>query len=82
MTGALVIVAAGFAGSFHCVGMCGGFACALGRDRHGAAATLLRHLLSNLGRVTTYGVLGGVAGSFGQALCIAGASRWPRSTTL
>ena len=31
----LVILAAGFAGSFHCIGMCGGFACALGRDPRG-----------------------------------------------
>ena len=31
----LVIFAAGFAGSFHCIGMCGGFACALGRDPRG-----------------------------------------------
>ena len=35
MTYYLVIFAAGFAGSFHCVGMCGGFACALGHDPHG-----------------------------------------------
>ena len=28
----LMLFAAGFAGSFHCIGMCGGFACALGRD--------------------------------------------------
>ena len=31
----LMLFAAGFAGSFHCVGMCGGFACALGHDPHG-----------------------------------------------
>ena len=35
MTYYLVIFAAGFAGSFHCIGMCGGFACALGRDPRG-----------------------------------------------
>jgi sulfite exporter TauE/SafE len=33
----LVIFAAGFAGSFHCIGMCGGFACALGRDPRATA---------------------------------------------
>ena len=65
----LVIFAAGFAGSFHCIGMCGGFACALGRDpRGGPAATAARHLLYNGGRVTTYCFLGGLAGALGHAL--------------
>ena len=62
----LVIFAAGFAGSFHCIGMCGGFACALGRDPQGAGATVLRHLLYNVGRLTTYCFLGGLAGALGQ----------------
>ena len=69
MTAYLVIFAAGFAGSFHCIGMCGGFACALGRDPHGAAATLLRHLVYNFGRLTTYCFLGALAGAFGQVIC-------------
>ena len=64
----LVIFAAGFAGSFHCIGMCGGFACALGRDPGGAAATAGRHLLYNAGRLTTYCFLGALAGAFGQML--------------
>src|ERR1700745_1721719 len=59
----------GFAGSFHCIGMCGGFACALGRDPHGHAATVLRHLLYNTGRLTTYCFLGGLAGALGQVIC-------------
>jgi sulfite exporter TauE/SafE len=65
----LVIFAAGFAGSFHCIGMCGGFACALGRDSSGAAATVGRHLLYNAGRLTTYCFLGVVAGALGEMLC-------------
>ncbi len=65
----LMLFAAGFAGSFHCVGMCGGFACALGRDPQGPAATVLRHFLYNMGRLTTYCFLGGLAGAFGQVLC-------------
>ena len=64
-----MLFAAGFAGSFHCVGMCGGFACALGNDPHGQAATALRHLLYNLGRLTTYCFLGGLAGALGQVIC-------------
>jgi len=68
MTYYLVIFAAGFAGSFHCIGMCGGFACALGRDPRGAAATAERHLLYNVGRLTTYCFLGALAGALGQAV--------------
>jgi sulfite exporter TauE/SafE len=64
----LVIFAAGFAGSFHCIGMCGGFACALGRDPGGAVATAGRHLLYNTGRLTTYCFLGAVAGALGEML--------------
>src|SRR6266478_2761131 len=65
----LMLFAAGFAGSFHCVGMCGGFACALGHDPHGHGATVLRHLLYNAGRLTTYCFLGGLAGTLGQVIC-------------
>lgn len=68
MTYYLVIFAAGFAGSFHCIGMCGGFACALGRDPRGGAATVERHLLYNVGRLTTYCFLGALAGALGQML--------------
>lgn len=65
----LVVFAAGFAGSFHCIGMCGGFACALGRDPHGRGATVLRHLLYNSGRLTTYCFMGALAGALGQVVC-------------
>ena len=69
MTYYLVIFAAGFAGSFHCIGMCGGFACAMGRDPRGGAATALRHVLYNTGRLTTYCFLGALAGALGQIIC-------------
>jgi uncharacterized protein len=65
----LTLFAAGFAGSFHCVGMCGGFACALGRDPRGHGPTVLRHLLYNAGRLTTYCFLGALAGALGQVIC-------------
>jgi uncharacterized protein len=69
MTYYLVVFAAGFAGSFHCIGMCGGFACGLGRDPRGGAATAARHLLYNSGRLTTYCFLGALAGALGQIIC-------------
>lgn len=69
-----VLFAAGFAGSFHCVGMCGGFACALGRDPRGHVASLLRQLIYNTGRLTTYCFLGALAGTLGQVICTPGGS--------
>ena len=69
MTYYALLFLAGFAGSFHCIGMCGGFACALGADPRGAGATSVRHLLYNTGRLTTYCFLGTLAGGLGQAIC-------------
>ena len=69
MTYYVVVFAAGLAGSFHCIGMCGGFACGLGHDHRGRAATVLRHLLYNSGRLTTYCFLGALAGALGQVIC-------------
>ncbi len=54
-------------GAGHCVGMCGpmvaGYAIAL-RNR----SATLPHLLFHLGRVTTYGIAGGVVGASGSFL--------------
>ena len=69
MAAYLVIFAAGFAGSFHCIGMCGGFACALGRDPQGGGATRSAPSALQLGRLTTYCFLGGLAGALGQVIC-------------
>lgn len=63
-----LIFLAGLAGSVHCIGMCGGFVCVLGRDSRGAAASLRRHLVYNLGRVLTYCFLGAVVGTLGMLL--------------
>jgi sulfite exporter TauE/SafE len=61
----MLIFLAGLAGSVHCIGMCGGFACAMGRDPRGPAATLRRHLIYNVGRATTYCFLGAGVGYLG-----------------
>lgn len=68
MTPYLLVFLAGIAGSMHCVGMCGGFACALGRGAGGPLASLLRHLTYNLGRLASYAFLGAVAGYAGILL--------------
>jgi uncharacterized protein len=75
MTYYALLFIAGFAGSFHCIGMCGGFACALGADPRGAGATSVRHLLYNTGRLTSYCFLGGLAGGLGQVICTSLGSR-------
>ena len=75
MTYYALLFLAGFAGSFHCIGMCGGFACALGADPRGASATSVRHALYNTGRLTTYCFLGALAGGLGQAICSSLGSR-------
>jgi len=62
VSGAVVAAAvAGFMGSVHCLGMCGGFAAACARPR-------LAIWFWHLGRLTTYAVLGVVAGAVGHAL--------------
>lgn len=69
MSAFLVAMVAGFAGSFHCVGMCGGFACGLAQSRSGSRFDVLLHsLLYNLGRLTTYAFIGALAGAFGAVL--------------
>lgn len=63
-----LIFLAGFAGSFHCLGMCSGFACTIGSDSRGRSATIRRHLIYNTGRVSTYCFLGALAGFLGAAV--------------
>ena len=57
----------GLAGSVHCVAMCGGIAGALQQamPEQGPVESGLRSLLYSLGRITSYAVAGGVAGSLG-----------------
>jgi uncharacterized protein len=74
-----LIFLAGVAGSWHCVGMCGGFACALGSDPRGRAATLVRQLTYNLGRVTTYCFIGGLVGFLAAGLGTSGPDAPPTS---
>lgn len=65
---------AGVLGGVHCLAMCGGFMAALSGAAPTAAplrparALAWAQLPYNLGRVTTYGVLGGLAGGAGAAL--------------
>ena len=63
-------IALGFLSSFHCVGMCGPIALAVGGP---AKSTYFLHkLLYNFGRSFTYAALGLVFGAFGFTLALAG----------
>jgi uncharacterized protein len=62
----------GLFGSFHCAGMCGPIAFALpGKNTEGASYYIGR-LLYNLGRLSSYGLLGSILGTFGLGLQLAG----------
>jgi sulfite exporter TauE/SafE len=63
-----MIFIGGLLGSSHCVGMCGGFALALGTGSRGILANLWRQLIYGLGRVFTYAVGGAVVGYGGWRL--------------
>ncbi|MEW5831803.1 MAG: sulfite exporter TauE/SafE family protein [Campylobacterota bacterium] len=68
-----LIVSIAFAGSFgHCIGMCGGFIVAYSSTKIDASmsrtAQLLRHGAYNVGRVSSYVILGMVFGAIGSLL--------------
>jgi sulfite exporter TauE/SafE len=57
---------AGLLGSLgHCAGMCGPIVASFGIAQGGAGRTWPRHLLFQLGRVSTYALLGGLLGFLG-----------------
>lgn len=66
----------GFAGSLHCVGMCGPIALALPRS---SSHFLAGRLLYNAGRTLTYSAMGIVFGLLGQTLLMAG---WQRGVSI
>jgi sulfite exporter TauE/SafE len=57
----LAAFVSGLAGSMHCVAMCGGFAATAGSRPTGAAAW-------HLGRLSTYALLGAMAGAVGKVI--------------
>ena len=65
----LAMLLSGLAGGFgHCISMCGPVVAAftVGETRQG----VLHHLLFNLGRITTYTILGGMAGLSGSFIVL------------
>lgn len=64
----LTVTAGGFLSSAHCIGMCGGFAGAIGAARVSFWPIFARQIVYNLGRIFTYAFLGSLAGSAGLYL--------------
>jgi len=64
----IAVFFASLAGSYHCLGMCGGFACGLASIPRSKAQTVIRHVVYNSGRVVTYVFLGAVGGTLGLTL--------------
>lgn len=68
---ALLLFTAGLlGGAGHCIGMCGPIVAAYSAGLKQGA--ILPHLLYNLGRITTYAFLGGLAGFAGSFVLVAG----------
>lgn len=61
---------AGLAGSFHCIGMCGGIVAAISlKDKDNALGQRLQsQIFYNTGRIVTYTFLGALAGLIGSSL--------------
>lgn len=68
MQSALIFLVGGFLGSAHCLGMCGGFAAAIGAAEIPLRHTLARQLVYTLGRIFTYAFLGAVGAAAGVYL--------------
>jgi sulfite exporter TauE/SafE len=72
MTELPLIFVGGLLGSYHCIGMCGPLALALGVTEEGLVANLRRQLVFSAGRILTYGFGGTLAAYAGWWL-----GRWP-----
>ena len=62
----------GFAGSLHCIGMCGPIAASLPLKARLKRQLFVNILIYNVGRVFTYALLGAIFGSVGQIFAFAG----------
>jgi hypothetical protein len=69
-------IALGFFGSLHCAAMCGPLALAMPSVGGTRTSGLIGRVVYNLGRVTTYCLLGSVFGVVGVTFAFAGLQRW------
>lgn len=62
----------GLTSSLHCVGMCGPIALSLGLEAENKLKFSIRNLTYQLGRITTYTILGAILGIIGESFSFAG----------
>jgi sulfite exporter TauE/SafE len=62
----------GFVGSLHCVGMCGPIALALPVGGMSSGKVFLSRIFYNLGRITTYSIIGLLMGFLGRSIFFSG----------
>lgn len=68
ITAAVAILVASLLGSVHCAAMCGGFVCLYAGASDAHQAPIRSHLLYNVGRLISYLLLGGIAGTIGAGV--------------
>lgn len=68
--------ALGIMGSFHCLGMCGPIALSLPVDKSRPLYAVLSNLFYQLGRVSTYAILGFLFGWLGKGIQLAGIQQY------
>jgi sulfite exporter TauE/SafE len=68
----LAAISLGFLGSFHCVGMCGPIALTIPVNRKSFFSVISGSAVYNLGRITTYALMGLLFGLIGQGVALAG----------
>lgn len=66
----------GLLGSFHCIGMCGPIAFALPVQSKSTWNLVKSRVIYNLGRIVTYGFLGGLVGLLGRGLVLSSSQQW------
>ncbi len=66
----------GFAGSLHCVGMCGPLSLAIPTGHLNAVLKTVSLVVYQLGRVATYALLGLLFGFAGKGIYVAGVQQW------
>lgn len=62
----------GLLGSFHCLGMCGPLALAVPVKGSGRLTTIFNSLIYNIGRISTYMILGAIVGTIGGSIRFSG----------
>ena len=72
----ITAIVLGLMGSFHCVGMCGPIALSLPLRGNNFGQKIIGGVIYNLGRATTYGLMGAFFGLIGKSLNLLGFQQW------